>query len=139
MADKRVTLGVGDLKLQLLRATEVSEQEEIDSEIKKTFDEPVTTPSSDGGYTIDISILETRSVDDFITLKRILKRMKTEEGTLSVFEDHKHKEGDFTSERHYTGVGLSSNKGTTSAEDLTARDISLIAKGLTEKVNGEEI
>lgn len=140
MANKRVTIGAGDLTLQLLRATEVKESEEIDSDITKTFDEAVTTPSSDGGFNIDISVLETRSVTDFITLKRIIKLMKNEvEGNISVFEDHKHKEGNFTAERHYTGVRLSSNDATTSAEDLTARDLSFIAQAQTEKVNGEEI
>ena len=139
MADKRITLQCGDYKLQLLRATEVKDKEEIDSDVKKTFDEPITTPSSDGGYTIDVSIIEARSVDDFIILKKILKMMKSEEGEVSVFEDVKHREGNFTDEKHFTGVKLSSNEGTMSAEDLTAREISFIAQSLMEYVNGVEI
>jgi len=139
MADKRITLQCGDYKLQLLRATEVKDKEEIDSDVKKTFDEPITTPSSDGGYTIDVSIIEARSVDDFITLKKILKMMKSEEGEVSIFEDVKHREGNFTDEKHFTGVKLSSNEGTMSAEDLTAREISFIAQSLMEYVNGVEI
>lgn len=139
MADKRITLQCGDYKLQLLRATEVKDKEEIDSDVKKTFDEPITTPSSDGGYTIDVSIIEARSVDDFIILKKILKMMKSEEGEVSLFEDVKHREGNFTDEKHFTGVKLSSNEGTMSAEDLTAREISFIAQSLMEYVNGVEI
>lgn len=139
MADKRITLQCGEYKLQLLRATEVKDKEEMDSDVVKTFDEPITTPSSDGGYTIDVSMIEARSVDDYITLKKILKLIKTEEGEVSVFEDIKHKEGNFTDEKHFTGVKLSSNEGTMNAEDLTARDVSFIAQALTEYVNGTEI
>ena len=143
MADKRVTISVGPesdpLNLPLLHVTEVKESEEIDSDTIPTFDEPVNVPSTDGGYTIDISLLEVRSVDDFITLKRIIKRMKTEEGTVSVYEDIKHRDGNFLAERHYGGVILSSNEVTVSAEDLTARDLSFKARVCSEKVNDTEI
>ena len=67
MADKRVTIQVGDgnnkVSLNLLRVTEAKESEEIDSDIIKTFDEPVPVPSSEGGYSIDISALEARNID----------------------------------------------------------------------------
>ena len=139
MADKRVTLTAGQYNLNVVRVTEVKESEEIDSDIVKTFDEPVPVPSSDGGYTIDVSALEARSLDDFITLKRIIKLMKTEPGTLSVFEDIKHKQGNFTVERHYTGVMVASNEATLSAEDLTARDLSFSASQCLEKIGNEEI
>ena len=55
MADKRVQLGCGDLNLALLRATKVDINEEIGSDVVKTFDEPVIPPAEDGGFTIDIS------------------------------------------------------------------------------------
>lgn len=139
MADKRITLSCGGYKLQLLRATGVDEEADIDSDTTKTFDEPITTPSSEGGWTIDVSIIETRSLNDFIILKKILKLMKTEDGELSVFEDHKHREGNFTAERHYTGVKNSSDKNNMSAEDLTSREMSFIASGQTEFVDGQEI
>ena len=139
MASKRVTISAGQYNLNLVRVKEVKESEEIDSDIVKTFDEPVPVPSSDGGYKIDIDTLEARSLNDFITLKRIVKLMKTQSGNLSVFEDIKHKEGDFTVERHYNGVMLSSNEGTLNAEDLTARSLSFTASKCVEKVDNEEI
>ena len=139
MADVRIQIGCGDLNLSLLRATKASVNEEIDSEVVKTFDEPVSAPSSEGGYTIDISALEARSLSDFITLKKILKLMKTETGTLSIFETVKHKEGNFEAENHLTGVSLASNKVEYEAESLTARDLSFNAETLREIVNNEEI
>ena len=139
MAEKRLTLAAGSYNLNVVRVTEVKESEEIDSDIVKTFDEPVPVPSSEGGYTIDVSTLEARSLADFITLKRIIKLMKTEAGTLSVFEDIKHKQGNFTVERHYTGVMTSGNESTMNAEDLTARDLTFHASQCLEKIGNEEI
>ena len=147
MADKRVQIGVPvneeeglpALSLAFLRVTELSIEEELDSDIVKTFDEPVTVPSNDGGYSIDISALEARNVDDFITLKKIIKRMKTETGAISVFETIKHKDGNFEVENHLTGVSLTSNKVDYSAEDLTARDLSFNAEANREIVANEEI
>lgn len=138
MADKRIQIGVGDLNLSLLRATEATVTDELDSNITKTFDEPVTE-SSEGGFTIDVSALEARSLSDFITLKKIIKRMKSEKGTLSLFETVKHKEGNFETEYHFSGVGLSSNKVKYSADSLTARDLSFKAETNREIVNNEEI
>ena len=139
MADKRVTIQVGEgsnkVSLNFLRVTEAKESEEIDSDIVKTFDEPVPVPSSEGGYKIDISALEARNIDEFIALKQIIKRMKTESGELSIFEDIKHKTGNFTDERHYGGVMLSSNEVTVNAEDLTARELSFSASSMKEVIN----
>ena len=139
MADKRIQIGVGDLNLSLLRATKASIDEKIDSEIVKTFDEPVSVPSSEGGYTIDIEVLEARSLSDFITLKKIIKRLKNETGTLSIFETVKHKEGNFEMENHFSGISLSSNKVEFSADSLTARSLSFSAETMREIVNNEEI
>lgn len=139
MADKRIQIGCGDLNLSLLRATKASIDEEIDSDIVKTFDEPVTAPSTDGGFTVDIDVLEARSLSDFIILKKILKRMKKEKGTLSVFETVRHKEGDFETENHLGGVSLASNKVEFSADSLTARSLSFKAETNREIVNNEEI
>ncbi len=139
MADKRVQIGIDDYSLSLLRVTEVKVSEEIDSDIVKTFDEPVSVPSSNGGFTIDIDALEARSITDFVTLKRILNAMKTGTGNISVYETVKHKEGNFEVENHFTGVSLSSNEVTYNAEDLTARSVSFNAEGHTEIVDGEEI
>jgi hypothetical protein len=139
MADKRVTIQAGGESLNLVRVTEVKESEEIDSDIVKTFDEPVPVPSSDGGYTIDISALEARNVDEYKALKKIIKTLKTEPGELSVYEDIKHKTGNFTDERHYGGVMLSSNEVTVSAEDLTARDLSFSASSCQEIINDEAV
>ena len=74
MADKRIQLGVGKLKLNLLRATEANVSEENDSEIVKTFDEPVSVPSSEAGFTIDISMLEARSLAEYKRLKQIVNK-----------------------------------------------------------------
>ena len=139
MADKRVQIGVGDLQLGLLRVTTVDVEENLDSDITKTFDEPVSTPSNDGGFKIDISMLEARSLSDFKTLKKILKRLKSETGTLSVFETVKHKEGNFENENHFSGISLTSNKVKYDAESLTARDVSFNAESMREIVDGEEI
>ena len=143
MADKRITISVtyngAKLVLPLVRVTDCEESEEIDSDMVKTFDEAVPVPSSDGGYKIDISMLEARNIDEFIKLKRILKGLKTETGSLSVFETIKHKEGNFEVERHYNSVNLSDNKVKLSAEDLTARDVSFNAGECIEKVNNQEI
>ena len=125
--------------LDLARVTEVKESEEIDSDVVKCFDGAVPVPSSDGGYSIDISTLEARDLNEFITLKRILKGLKTNPGTLSVYEDIKQSTGDFTTERHYQQVLISSNEVTLSAEDLTARDLSFTAGDCIEKVAGTEI
>ena len=139
MVDKRITIGVGDLQLGLLRVTEASVEEEIDSDKVKTFDEAVVVPSNEGGYTIDISMIEARSLDDFKTLKKIIKRLKSENGILSIYETVKHKSGDFEQENHFSEVNLASNKVTFSATDLTARDVSFNAGFMREVVDGEEI
>ena len=139
MADKRVTIQAGGFSLNMVRVTEVKESEEIDSDITKTFDEPVPVTSSEGGYTIDVSTLEARNVNEFIILKRIIKALKTESGELSVFEDIKHKTGNFTDEMHYGGVMLSSNEVTVSAEDLTARDLSFTASSCKEIINDNTV
>ena len=139
MADKRVQIGVGDLSLAFLRVTEASISEELDSDITKTFDEPVSVPSNEGGFEVEISALEARNKDDFITLKRILKRMKTETGTISIYETVKHRDGNFEVENHLSGVMITSNEVSYDAEDLTARDLSFNAEACREIVDGEEI
>ena len=143
MADKRVTIEVTyngvKYSLPLVRVTEVKESEEIDSDMVATFDEAVPVPSTEAGYSIDISTLEARNVDEFIKLKRIIKGLKSDTGSLSVFETIKHKEGNFEVERHYNNVNLSINEVTLSAEDLTARDLSFNAGECIEKVNNTEI
>lgn len=139
MADKRIQIGVGKLKLNLLRATEANVSEENDSEIVKTFDEPVSVPSSEAGYTIDISALEARSLTEYKRLKQILKQMKNTTGTLSIYETIRHKKGDFEVENHFSGVSLTSNKVKYSADSLSARDLSFNAETMREIVDNEEI
>ena len=139
MADKTVIISVADLELTFKRVTEVKISEELDSDIVKTFDEPVTVPSSDGGYTIDISALEARNVDEFKTLKKILKKLKTQSGNITVKENVKHKTGNVDDENYLSGVTLTSNEVTYDAEDLTARELSFNAEAMKEVVDGEEI
>lgn len=137
---KFVSIACDGLSLEELKSiTEVKVSEEIDSDLVKTFDDPVPVPASDGGYSIDVSLLATRTVADFITLKKILKRMKTIEGTLQVREIHQRNDGDVTEVNDFSGVLLSSNEVTFNAEDLTARSVSFKAKRVIEKVNNEEI
>lgn len=139
-ATKFVSISCGDHSLEELKSvTEVKVSEEIDSDLVKTFDEPVPVPASEGGYTIDVSLLSTRDLDEFITLKRIIKEMKTTEGNVQVKEINKRKNGDVTETNDFSGVLLSSNEVTFNAEDLTARDFSFKAKAVIEKVNGIEI
>ena len=139
MADKRVRISVGKLKLTILRVKSADVEENLDSEIIKTFDEPVTAPSSEGGYNINISALEARSLSDYKKLKQILKQLKTTKGSLSIYETVRHKNGDFEVENHFSDVSLTSNKVNYDAEDLTARDLSFNAATLREVIEGEEI
>lgn len=140
VATKFVSISCGDLALEELKSvTEVKVSEEIDSDLVKTFDEPVPVPASEGGYSLDVSLLVTRDVNEFVTLKRIIKAMKTTEGNIQVKETHKRKNGDVTELNDFSGVLLSSNEVTYNAEDLTARDLSFKAKSVIEKVNGIEI
>lgn len=141
--EKTVVISVEDegitKELKFLRVTEAKISEELDSDIVKTFDEPVTVPSSDGGYTVDISALEARSVDDFFTLKQILQKMKTVSGSITISETVKYKGTSFENEHHLGSVTLTSNEVTYNAEDLTARELSFNAETLTEYVNGNEV
>ena len=147
MADNTVIISVPEtdapsspmLELTFKRVTEAKISEELDSDIVKTFDEPVTVPSSDGGYTVDINALEARDVEEFFLLKRIIKRMKTYAGNLTIKEMVKHKNGNFEDVNFLTGVRLTSNEVTYDAEDLTARDLSFNAESLTETVDGETV
>ena len=139
MADKRIQIGVGDLNLSVLRAKKVTISEELESKKEPTFDEVVTLPPAESGFTIDIDVLEARSLTDFITLKRILKKLKTEQGTLSMFETVRHKEGNFESENHFSGVTIASNKVEYAPDSLTARSLSFSAETMREIVNNEEI
>lgn len=140
VATKFLSISCENLSLEELRSvTEVKVSEEIDSDLVKTFDDPVPVPASDGGYTLDVSLLVTRDVDEFITLKRIIKAMKKSEGNIQVKEIHKRKNGDVTEVSDFSGVLLSSNEATYNAEDLTARDLSFKAKSVIEKINGTEI
>ena len=146
MASKTVIISVvaeetnENLTLTFLRVTEAKISEELDSDVVKTFDEPVTVPSSDGGYTVDISALEARSVEDFILLKRILKNLKTTPGSITISETVKYSPDQIFDDVNFlSGVTLSSNEVTYNAEDLTARDLSFKAKKLEETVNGEVI
>lgn len=136
---KTIQIRCDDLNLEIKSTTEVKVSEEIDSDLVKTFDDPVPVPSSDGGYTVSVNTLETRIADNFIALKRIIKAMKTKEGEISVFETHKRKEGDVNQELHLGGCLLSSNEVTFDAEDLTARDLEFKAKTCREVVNGQDI
>lgn len=139
MADKTVIISCAGLTLTFRRVTEAKVSEELDSDIVKTFDEPVTTPSSDGGFTVDISALEARNVDEFFDLKRILKLMKSKPGEITISEQHKHRDGNFLDENYCSGVTLTSNEVTFSAEDLTARELSFKAESVSEFVNGKEV
>lgn len=145
MASKTVIISVvtdtqENLTLTFKRVTEAKISEELDSDVVKTFDEPVTVPSSEGGYTVDISALEARSIEDFILLKRILKNLKTTPGSITISETVKYSPDQIFDDVNFlSGVTLSSNEVTYNAEDLTARDLSFKAKKLEETVNGEVI
>ena len=146
-ADKTVIISVPEtddenspmLELTVRRVTEVKISEELDSDIIKTFDEPVSVPSSDGGFKVDISALEARNIDEFKTLKKILLRMKKQSGNITVKENIKHKTGNFDDINYLSGVTLTSNEVTYDAEDLTARELSFNAETNSEVVDGEEI
>lgn len=138
--DKYISLRCEDIELANLRGvTKTKVSEEIDSDLVKTWDDPIPVPASDGGYTIDVSVIKTRTVEDFVKLKKFIKLVKKSEGTISIMETHRRTDGDVTEEMHFSGCLLSSNEFEISAEDLTAKDLSFKAKSLTEKINGTEI
>lgn len=145
MASKSVIISVTtenneNLTLTFLRVTEAKISEELDSDVVKTFDEPVAVPSSDGGYTVDISALEARSVDDFILLKRILATIKHTPGNITISETVKYSPDQIFDDVNFlSGVTLTSNEVTYNAEDLTARELSFKATTLKETINGTEI
>lgn len=139
MADKTVIFAVGKKKLDVLNVTSVDIEEKLDSDVEPTFSGPVTKPSNDGGYTIDISLLAVRTLKQYQTLKQLLKLMKTSKGEISVYETVKHKTTTFEVENHFTGVTLTSNKVKYDAEDLTAGDLSFNAETMREIVGGTEI
>lgn len=138
--DKTVIISVKDLSLTFLGVTKASINEEFDNaDVVATFDDPVTMPSSDAGYTIDIDALEARNIEEFKTLKKILKLLKNVSGELTIKENVKHKSGNFDDENYLTGVKLTSNKIEYDAKDLSARSLSFKAETLQELVDGEEI
>ena len=137
--EKTVIISCKGKTLTFKRVTEAKISEELDSDIVKTFDEPVTVPSADGGYTVSISALEARNVDEFRTLKEILKLMKKESGEITISENIKHRDGDFFDDNYLNGVTLTSNEVTYNAEDLTAREIEFNAETLREVIDGTEV
>ena len=140
VATKFVSIACDGLSLEEMKSvTEVKISEEIDSDLVKTFDDPIPVPASEGGYSIDVSLLATRSVEEFVTLRKIIRRMKKIEGTLQMREVHQRQDGDVIEVNDFSGVLLSSNEVTFNAEDLTARDLSFKAKRVIEKINNEEI
>ena len=136
---KTVIIGVKDLSLTIKGVTKADIGEELDADVVATFDDPVSVPSSDSGFTIDIDALEARNIEEFKTLKKILMLMKIETGEITIKETHKHKSGNFEDENFLTGVRLTSNKVEYSPKDLTARNLSFKAETLQELVDGEEI
>lgn len=137
---KFVSIACAGYELTNLRGvTKTKVSEEIDSDLIKTFDDPVPVPASDGGYTIDIDVLETRNVEDYITLEKIILAMKKTEGTISIVENHLRNDGEVKSEEHHSGCLLSSNEAELSPEDLTAKSLSFKSKSRVKKVNGVEI
>lgn len=138
--DKFLSISCLGYELTNLRGvTKGSVEDEIDSDLVKTWDDPIPVPASDGGYTIDVNVIETRNVEDLITLEKIILAMKKNEGTISIVETHRRKDGDVTIEEHHSGCLLSSNKHEISAEDLTAKDLSFKSKSMIKKINGVEI
>ena len=138
--DKFISIACADYELTNLRGvTEVKVSEEIDSDLIKTWDDPIPVPASDGGFTIDVSLIQTRNVEELITLEKIILAMKKNEGTISIMETHRRKDGDVTVEEHHSGCLLSSNKYKITAEDLTAKDLSFKSKSKIKKINGVEI
>ena len=66
--DKFISIACLGYELTNLRGvTKTKVAEEIDSDLVKTWDDPIPVPASDGGYTIDVNVIETRNVEDFIT------------------------------------------------------------------------
>ena len=140
MADKTVIISVDGKELTFRRVTGAKISEELDTEVVKTFDEPVSNPSSDGGFKVDIDALEARTVDEFFTLKQILQRLKKYPGDLTIKEIVKVKGEEPFEDANYLGsVLLTNNEVSYDASSLTARSLSFNAETLTETVNGDTV
>lgn len=146
MADKTVSIGVTDpsdnteLLLTFKHVTKAECEEDLDSDNIDTFDGPVGRGTENPGYKIDISQLDLEAPDSgmsarerYILLKRILKIMRNNKGTITISEmSYPRGEAPFRVTETYNDVLLSSNKHTVDPKDLTARDLSFNAESRTD-------
>lgn len=101
--------------------------------------DPVSVPTSDKGYEIEISTIYADSIEQYIKLAQVLKGFETNKGTLSVFETLETKEGTITDEKNCHGVLITKNEYTLNAEDLSASELTFTAEKAEHKVNGTVI
>lgn len=126
------------ISVEVPRITEVKVSRELDGGDPTPIinGEPVSVPTSDKGFTIDISTIYADSVDQYVKLAQVLKGLEENKGTLSVFEEIKTKEGTIEDEKNCHGVLISSNEYTLNAEDLSASELTFTAEKAEHKVNG---
>ena len=126
------------ISVEVPRITEVKISRELDGGDPTPIinGDPVSVPTSDKGYEIEISSIYADSIDQYIKLAQVLKALEENKGTLSVFEEIKTKEGTFPDEQNCHGVLISSNEYTLNAEDLSASELTFTAEKAEHKVNG---
>lgn len=126
------------ISVEVPRVTEVKIKKENDGgDPTPVLDgPPVSVPTSDKGWTIDISTIYADSIDQYIKLAQVLKGLEKNKGTLSVFEEIVGKEGTFPDEKNCHGVLITSNEYTLNAEDLSASELTFTAEKAEHKVNG---
>lgn len=135
------TYNGSSISVEVPRITEVKVTRELDGGEPTPIinGDPVSVPTSDKGYEIEISTIYADSIDQYIKLAQVLKALETEKGTLSVFETLQTKEGTIKDEKNCHGVLLSDREYTLNAEDLSASELTFTAEKSEHKVNGTVI
>lgn len=129
------------ISVEVPRITEVKVSRELDGGDPTPIinGKPVSVPTSDKGYKVEIETIYADSIDQYIKLAQVLKAMEENKGTLSVFETLQTKEGTIEDEKNCHGVLISSNEYTLNAEDLSASSLTFTAEKAEHKVNGTVI
>lgn len=129
------------ISVEVPRITEVKVSRELDGGDPTPIinGDPVSVPTSDKGYEIEISTIYADSIDQYIKLAQVLKALEQNKGTLSVFERITTKEGTIDDEKNCHGVLISESEYTLNAEDLSASELTFTAEKCEHKVNGTVI
>ena len=134
---KFVSINCNNRSTDFNSVTNFSASDENDSETVATFDGVLAKIANDGGYELSLESYQLRGVSELITIKKILKDMRSIPGSLRVREVAQHKTGEIITEYDYTGVILTSREIEYDVEDLTTNKLEFVATDVVERVNGE--